>query len=293
MFATKTLGACAAIALALFSTAAARAEPAMWVVRDADSTIYLFGTVHMLRPELNWRTPKIEAALKEAGELWLEIPNVEADQASPEMAQAMMQLGLSPNQPLSSRLTAEEFAKLNDLAKTAGLDPTMVNMFKPWLAAMVLSTAPMQKAGYDPATGVEAVLSKQAKAEGDRLNGFETLRQQLGMFASLSDEAQLEFLRQTIEMGDTVVAEMDGLAAMWLSADLAGLETGAVTEMRETAPHLYEVLLTRRNEDWAVQIERHLKGSGVTFIAVGAAHLLGPDSLQSRLKARGIESARH
>lgn len=287
------LAACAAICTVMLA-GAARAEPAMWVVKDADSTLYLFGTVHILRPQTVWRTPKIDAAIAQASELWLEI----IEPKDPAMLQAvlgplMAQHGLSIDRPLSSRLTPAEVATLQkavSAAKMPGLDMATVNLMRPWLAATLLSVGPLEAAGYDTASGVEKVLEKAASSQGDQIRSFEAVEQQLLFLATLPDDVQLQFLRDTLS--DTDVGEMDKTVAAWAAGDVATLERTVVADMKAEAPQLYEVLVVRRNEDWAGQIETRLKGSGVSFMAVGAAHLIGPDSVQAKLKLRGIEAQR-
>jgi uncharacterized protein len=287
--------ACAVIAAAgaLVLGGAARAEPAIWVVKDADSTIYLFGSVHMLKADLEWKSPKVTEALKSATELWLEIPNVSnQEKAVAEMLPLMVQKGMAPDKPLSGRLSAEEFTQLQDMGKTIGLPPEALNVMRPWLAAMIISTAPLNKAGYLPGAGVEAILETQAKAEGDQLRGFETIAQQISFFADLPYEVELAYLKTVLSESGETVAELDRTTAAWAKGDVGALEKDVIGEMSNKSPEVYQAILVRRNQDWAEQLAERLKGSGVTFVAVGAAHLAGPDSVQAQLKKKGFEATR-
>ena len=260
--------------------------PALWVVRDADSTIYLFGTVHVLRPTTAWGTARVDAAFDSADEVWLEISNPD-DQAA--LIPIIQQHGLDPANPLSSRLTAEEFAKFDEAAKTIGATGAQLDPFRPWLAALQLSMAPLAKAGYDPQSGVELVLKARAQAAGKPVKGFETLDQQIRILADMPEDVQLAFLRSTLEDFDEAASMLDGMVASWSTGDVDALDRVMVEEMKTEMPQVYEALLTRRNEAWAGQIQDLLVGSGTTFIAVGAAHLVGDDSVQSILEDRGIE----
>ena len=287
--------ACAGLAAAavMATAGAAAAEPAIWVVKDADSTIYLFGSVHMLKDGLEWKSPKVTEALKSATELWLEIPNISDQQAAvAEMMPLLAQRGMSPDKTLSSRLNAKENAQVQDLAKTICIPPQALDLMRPWLAAMMISTAPLAKAGYNPAAGVEAVLETQAKAEGDQLKGFETISQQVSFFADLPDAVQLAYLRNVLNESGETVAELDKTAAAWAKGDVATLEKDVVGDMNKETPELYQAILVRRNQAWAEQIAERLKGSGVSFVAVGTGHLAGPDRLHAQLKKKGIEAAR-
>jgi uncharacterized protein YbaP (TraB family) len=259
--------------------------PALWVVRDADSTLYLFGTVHVLRPTTAWGSPRVDAAFDSADQIWFEISNPD-DQAA--VVPLIQQYGLSPDRPLSSLLTAEEMTTLNNVAAGAGLPPGQIDVFRPWFAGLALSMAPLLKAGYDPQSGVELVLKARAGAAGKPIQGLETIDKQIGILAGMSEADQLAFLRTLLESYDEASVELDRMVGAWAAGDVATLEAVAVTEMQSETPALYEALLVRRNTDWANQIQTMLEGSGTAFIAVGAAHLAGDDSVQEILEDRGV-----
>ena len=130
--------------------ATALAQPAMWAVKDADSTIYLFGTVHLLKPETQWKTEKLEAALKEAEQLWLELPTTNAEELAPQMMPLITQFGLAPATPLSSSLTPEEMKTLDEAAQLAGMTGAQLNIFRPWFAARTIADVEMVSAAKIP-----------------------------------------------------------------------------------------------------------------------------------------------
>ncbi len=260
--------------------------PALWVIKDADSTLYLFGTVHMLRPTTGWGTARVDAAFDSADTLVLEISNPD-DQAA--LVPLVMQHGMSPATPLSSLLTGEELADLDAAAKTIGLSAAQIDAFRPWLAALTLGVAPLTKAGYDPASGVELILKARAEAAGKPVTGFETVDEQIRILAGFPQEDQLAFLRSTLESFDNATVELDRLVASWSAGDVEAIESIGVQPMREGSEEVYQALLVRRNTNWANQIETMLEGSGTAFIAVGAAHLAGDDSVQEILERRGVD----
>lgn len=262
--------------------------PAMWVVKDADSTLYLFGTVHLLRPTTAWGTDRVDAAFASADKLILEISNPD-DQAA--VIPLIQQHGLSPATPLSSLLTAEELARLDAAGQTIGLSAAQLDPFRPWFAALTLSVAPLAKAGYDPTSGVELILKARAEAAGKPVTGFETIDEQIRILAGFPQEDQLDFLRSTLEDFDTATTDLDKLVEAWATGDVEAIETVGVDPMRESSEELYQALLVRRNTNWADQIQTELAGSGTAFIAVGAAHLAGDDSVQEILEGRGVEVA--
>jgi uncharacterized protein YbaP (TraB family) len=259
--------------------------PALWVVSDADSTLYLFGTVHVLRPTTAWGSPRVDAAFDSASKVWLEISNPD-DVAS--IMPLIQQHGISPDRPLSSLLTAEQFADLDAAARTIGLSGAQMEPMRPWLAAMQLSMAPLVKAGYDPQSGVELILKARAEAAGKPLHGLETIDKQIGILAGLDEADQLAFLTETLGMFDNAATELDQLVNAWATGDVDSINRLGVEEMKTVSPAVYEALLVRRNTDWANQIQTMLEGSGTVFIAVGAAHLAGDDSVQAILSRRGV-----
>lgn len=261
--------------------------PALWVLKDPDSTIYLFGTVHILKPTTAWGSAKVDAAFDSASEVWFEITNPDDQAAALPLIQ---QYGVSPGRPLSGLLTAEEFAHFDAAARSIGASGQQLDVLRPWFAGLTLAIAPLAKAGYDPQSGVELVLRKRAEAAGKPIKGLETLESQIQILAGMPEDAQLAFLRDTLQTFDNAAVELDGLVNAWAAGDVAGIERLGVTEVREASPVLYDAILTRRNTNWADQIQTMLAGKGTVFIAVGAAHLAGPDSVQAILEKRGVRA---
>ncbi len=263
--------------------------PALWVIRDADSTLYLFGTVHVLKPDTAWGSAKVDAALAGASDVWFEISNPD-DQAA--IIPLIQQYGVSPATPLSSLLTPEELADLDRAAQAIGASAAQIDVFRPWFAGLTLSMAPLVKAGYDPSSGVEMVLKPRAAAAGKTIHGLETIDKQVRVLANLPEDIQLEFLRSTLSEFDEAAVQLDQMVSAWATGDVEALNRVAVAEMKTEAPHIYEALLVQRNTDWADQIQTILAGSGTGFIAVGAAHLTGDDSVQAILARRGVVAER-
>ena len=279
----------AALILIMTAAVCAKAEPAMWVIRDADSTIYLVGTMHLLKHDGEWSADKMKKSLHEARELWLEIADFD-DQTA--VAPLVATLGIDPQHPLSTKLNDEQRKKLERVTATYNIPAATLESLRPWLAAVVLSEATILKAGYDPKSGVERILATQAKAEGHKILGFETAEQQMHLLADLSDEEQVAFLDSTLDDLEKGVELLDQLTKAWIDGDTETIARISNDEIKKS-PAVYEKLLVRRNIAWAQKIEQILKGSGVQEIAVGAAHLAGPDSLQVQLAKRGIKAEKY
>lgn len=276
-------------ALALGAAAPAAAEPALWVLKDEDSTIYIFGTVHVLRPDTNWRSEKVRKAFAESQELVLEVAGLE----DPAQAAPLLQTyGLDRTTPLSAKIDADDRAKLAEAAKLVGMPPQALEPMKPWLAALTLMVAPVIKAGYDPKSGVELQLTADAKAAGKPIGALETLEQQVRFFADMPEETQEDLLEATLDDVDEAAQMLDTMVKAWAAGDMAALEGEFVKEMKRDYPELYQVAVVKRNQDWANQLQKKLTGSGVSFVAVGAGHLVGPDSVQAELAKRGLKVER-
>ncbi|MCR6644740.1 MAG: TraB/GumN family protein [Terricaulis sp.] len=288
LIAALLLALAPALAACAPAPAQPQGEPALWRIADADSEIWLFGTAHMLPPELNWRGPRFEAAFAAADEL------VTETDASPEggaQAYALSEAHgrLEPGQALTALLSAEDQAQFARVASALRLDPATLETMRPWLAALRLSYADAITRGLSPAAGVENVLAADARARGMRMSFLETPEQQVRFLADLPEAAQIRFLRDTmqaIEAGETGIDQLDDL---WARGDVEALAALFDAQWQAGSPALYETIILARNRAWADAIQARLAGEGRIFIAVGAAHLIGEGNVIDLLRERGIE----
>ena len=287
----RSLFAAALALLALVPAAHAQtkdADPALWVVKDADTTVYLFGTVHVLKPGLSWFDEAVRAAFDKSDEVVLEM--TEPDPA--EMQAAVMKLALNMTGPtLTEKLPADKRDAYAKAIADIGVPPSAFDRLDPWLAAVTLSVAPLQKLGYDPESGAEKVIGAAARAAGKPVRGLETVEQQLGYFDSLPEPLQIDYLVSTIDDYPQMGATLDKMVANWSGGDPDALARTMNEEMREL-PELGKVLLTDRNARWAEWIEQRMAKPGTVFLAVGAGHLAGGDSVQAFLAKRQLSAER-
>jgi uncharacterized protein len=269
-----------------FAVSAVQAEPAMWVIKDSDSTIYLIGTLHLLKNDTEWKSEKVKKTVGESTELWLEIVD---DENQAALQPLLAKHGTDPDKPLSKKLNQVQRKKLEKIAAMYGVPVANLEPLQPWLAAVVLGTIPLVKAGYDPKAGVDRMLRAQAVAEGDQIRGLETAEAQVRMMAGLPQAVQIAFLVETLDDVEEGLALLEKIAKAWMDGDTETIARLGVAEMKREAPAAYKMLLTDRNVAWSEQIVEMLKGSGVVQIAVGAGHLAGPDSLQAQLEKKGIK----
>ena len=264
------------------------AHPALWAVKDADTTVYLFGTVHMLKPGIAWFEGGVKRAFDASDSLVMEL----VMPPETEMEALVSEVGLDPaGPPLPSQLPQAEVAKLRAALAEAGLAADALDHAEPWLAATMLSSLPLRKLGYDDKNGAETVLGDAAKAAGKPITGLETAREQLGYFDALPAAAQRTLLIDTIDDLPQAGTTLDKMVAAWRKGDADGLAK-IMNEDLEGAPELTQALLVNRNRRWADWIAKRMAKPGTVFVAVGAGHLAGTKSVQAELAGRGLKAER-
>lgn len=265
---------------------APESRPALWKVSDADTTIWLFGTIHVLpHGGAPWLTGPVAQALRSSDSLVTEI--LPGDPASAGKAAAAHGF-LPEGEHLFALLGPERTSRLQARLAQAGIPTANVDRMKPWFAALVLSLAPLTKLGYSASDGAERTLAAAHPAGQDAL---ETAEFQLALMDSLPRDAQIAWLDATIAQFDTAPAQIDAMIAAWRKGDAQGLARMMTADMSDD-PRLLETLLMRRNANWAQWIEKRLKQPGTVFIAVGAGHLAGKGSVQERLTRDGLTVTR-
>jgi uncharacterized protein YbaP (TraB family) len=285
----QTLAALALLfAPALHAQAVKDADPALWVIKDADTTIYLFGTVHVLKPGLGWFDEGVKAAFDKSDELVLEM--IEPDTAT--MQGLIMKTALNPEGPtLTEKLPADKREAYAKAMTDVGVPAAALDRFDPWFAAVTLSIAGLPKLGYDPESGAERTLSVAAKAANKQVIGLETAEQQLGFFDALPEPLQVKFLVSTVDDYPRMATELDKMIASWSAGDPEALGKTMNEELADT-PELSKVLLADRNMRWAEWIEQRLQKPGTVFVAVGAGHLAGAESVQAQLAKHKLTATR-
>lgn len=267
-----------------------KATPAMWVVKDSDTTIYLFGTFHLMAPGIDWNHGKVKTAFESADTLRLEIANMEAE--APIIANLMASKGqLPPGKTIYDGLTEAQKSALGTIIAQSGFPPQAIQQMQPWMGSLILAMGLYQKLGLDPNQGVDKTLDGLARAANKPVEGFETGAEQIGFFANLADQQQKAMLVSTIEDWDQATTMLNDMIDAWKTGNADKLGELMTTSLR-TQPELAKLILTDRNERWAEWISSRMAKPGTVFVAVGAGHLSGPDSVQAFLKQKGIASSR-
>jgi uncharacterized protein len=267
----------------------APARPAMWKLADADTTIYLFGTIHILPKALKWRTAKFNAAIASADQLYLEVADL--DDVT-KTASTFMKLAASPNlPPVLDRVPPNKRAGLKALIDKSGVPTSVLDTFEDWAIAVTLSSALLKELNVSPEDGVEHQLTSLFRAAKKPIAGLETTEMQLGYFDKLPAKAQQTFLISMVDDASDANAEFRKMIRDWGRGDQAAIALSFDDELKMSA-ELSEVLIRKRNRNWSEWLAKRLDTPGTVFVAVGAGHLTGKDSVQVMLTKRGLRVAR-
>ena len=265
---------------------AARAEPALWTIRDPDSTIVIFGSVHVLPPPDDWRPAALDAALAQADDLWFEVPLDAAAQAQIAELVASRSL-LPPGETLRTRLPPQDAERLERVAGRLGLYTPGLARLQPWMAEMTLSLTAGLRGGGDANAGVERRLDATTPASVRR-RYFETVAEQIESLAGGPEPLQIASLAATLQDLDEQPQGYARTVALWRAGDVRGLDAEALAPLRRAAPQAYDRVIVQRNRRWVAAVRARLAGSGRTVMVVGVGHLVGPNNLIALLRAQGI-----
>lgn len=286
-FACITLLFCALAAICSPARAAdAAGHHILWSLQGKTNKVYLLGSFHLLKAS-ETLPAAIDAAYADAEALVMEIDMDDLDSA--QMQQSVMELALLPEgQSLQQQLGPQTAEKFVASARALGVDPAMVDRFRPWFAAITLVQLQLMKLGFDPAAGVEQRLMRRAGDDGKPIQGLETVREQLEIMARLPDKQQREFLLYSVDDAGRMASEVDALLAAWRRGDAPQMAK-LLQEGFDEYPDLYRPLTVERNRKWIPQIEQLLDDRDDYLVVVGALHLVGRDSVIDLLERKGYK----
>lgn len=260
-------------------------SPLLWKVEQGASTIYLFGTFHLLSRDVRWQDSRITGAFDSAGELVLEISEAETDPA--RIVSIVNNKGMYPRAGgLQRVISAETWLNLARQAAAVGIPEQAIGRFRPWYAAIVLTVTYAQTQGFLPEYGVETILTARANAAGKPIMGLETAQEQLSSLADHPEQIQVMMLEDTLQELADLPRILGDMTQAWVTGDEDGIAELIVDSAREI-PELYDALIVRRNRNWIPLLEARLDKPGIYFVAVGVGHLVGDDSVVAMLRQRG------
>lgn len=255
--------------------------PALWRIERNGQQGFVFGTIHVLPEDVKWQTPVLQNAMAASDGLVLEAEGLDDDAATRKI---FNQLGQSPDLPrLTQRVDVAQRPALSALIERGGLHEADLSRYESWAASLLLSTVAQSELGLSGAQGVEPALTATFRSAGKPVSGLETVAEQFSLFDRLPEDLQRRLLVDSVSEAKDSRSEYDRMMRAWLKGDMKAIARDFVAELAPE-PELAGPLLTNRNRAWAARIPQ-LKGR--PFVAVGAAHLAGPDNLLSLLQHQG------
>jgi uncharacterized protein YbaP (TraB family) len=272
----------------LLGSLTAHAEAPVWALKGARNTVYLAGSVHLLRSKDATLPSAFDKAYADAEALVMEI---DLDDLDPAAAQGWMLTNgmFTDGQTLQGVIGQQRFDKVEKEGNRLGLPVEALQQLEPWLVAMTLAQLQYMKLGFDPEQGVEKQLQRKAMQDHKAITGLETLEEQLGLLSGLSPADQAKFLDLTLEEMHEMEGETDSLLSAWRSGNAQKLAS-MLSDEYKVAPALYRMLIADRNKRWMPQLEKLLKGDKDYLVVVGALHLVGNGGLLELTKAKGFEA---
>jgi uncharacterized protein len=284
----------AAVWLLFGATAGTRADDAhhiFWEVKGKHNTVYLLGSVHMLKTADSALPSEAMRAYAASKVLVMELDLNGAGAESLLESGAELET-LREGHTLAEAVGPQLYAKLLARAQPLGLEPEIISHFQPWFAALMVQQLELAKSGFDAAAGVDEQFALMAQADQKPIIGLETIDEQLGFFAHLSLEQQRQFLRSTLQDSDTAESESNAVVSAWQRGDTVKLEQ-LLREGSKDSPELYRLLTTERNRRWLPKITQLLNADVNYLVIVGALHLIGHDGVVELLQRQGFTPVQH
>jgi len=265
--------------------------PALWVAKDNDSILYLYGTVHLLPDDLDWQREDMRQAFAEAGTIFFEVDT----QAEAQVQATVLttSLGLrNDGLRLSDSLDSYQLKLLDAAANNGDLSLAALDSMKPWLASEFLAFAAAQNAGLSAELSADEALKSRAARSGKNVIYLESMEEQITASANLPEFVQLRLLTETLEKFNSLGSDATNIAEQWSVGGTDYLTDILIRPMKSRAPEVFNALLRDRNRAWANRLTRWMEDSGTGFVAVGTSHLLGDESLVEELRERGYDVRR-
>jgi uncharacterized protein YbaP (TraB family) len=277
------------ILCSLFVCLAARADGALhslWELHGRHNTVYLLGSIHVLRPRDYPLAPALLEAYGNARSVLMEV-NLEEMGVAEVQTEMLGSAMLSEGKTLSGILGAERYARADALAREVGVELSVFDQFAPWFVAEAISQQQLTQLGFQPESGIEMYFMARARADGKGMAGLETVHDQISVFENMPMDTQAEYLLSSLEQAHGLAAEVDAMVNAWQRGDTQWFVNELQSEFGRD-PRLYQSVLVARNRKWVPKIEALLNDDKNYLVIVGTGHLVGPGSVIDLLKKDGI-----
>lgn len=275
------------LALCLLGSVTAHAGSPVWAIHGDHNTVYLAGSVHLLKAADANLPPGFDRAYNGSKAVVMELALDKIDPMT--MASWMMENGmLKDGATLRTTIGDARYQRVSKEAERLGVPTEAIDMLQPWVVGLQLVEMQYVQAGFDPQNGVEQQLEHKAQSDGKPISGLETLDEQLGVLQHMSNADQARFLDMIVSEMHDVDTETQSVVNAWRSGDAAKL-AALLSDEYKSFPNLYRVLVSERNKRWVPQIEKLLHGNQDAFVVVGALHLVGDGGLLELLRRDGFK----
>jgi len=266
--------------------------PAIWKVTDYNSTLYVFGTLHLLPEDADWLRDDLKAVMREAGTVFFEVDTTERGRIDATVLSA--QLGFRQDGlRLADGLDNYQLKLLDAVANNGNIPLSTLDAMKPWLASEFLTLTAAEAAGLSADLSADEALKSMARRQQKNVIYLESVEDQIRAVADLPEGLQLEVLTETMQEFNDLGNQLLRLSLGWRVGQTDFMTQQMIEPLKLEAGEMYRSVLVDRNEKWAQILIPHLEGEGTSLVAVGIAHLLGEDSLLETFKEAGYEVERH
>ncbi len=262
---------------------------ALWELHGKHNTVYLLGSIHVLRPSDYPLAAAVLHAYSSADSIFMEVNLAQID---PQRMQTelLASARLPEGETLPGIMGDARYKRAQVLAQEVGIDIGIFDAFAPWFAAEAISQLQLQQLGFQPKSGVEMFFLERARADGKSVAGLETVHDQIALFDALTMDEQADYLVSSLEEAHDLPKEVDAMVRAWASGDSQWFADQMKSEIGRD-PVLYDSVLVARNRKWVPKIEALLNDDKNYLVIVGTAHLVGPGSVIALLKKDGIAAA--
>ena len=267
------------------------ARPALWQVSDSDTTIYLFGTIHLLPDNYQWRTAKFDEAMASSQQLVIETIVDEKNPTTIMSAMASLAFNAPNLPPLIDRVSPDKRPALAEAVRKSGFPPRGFDRMETWAAAFILLGNQFREMNLKGDQGVETVLRNSFTTAGKPIGELETNLQQFSFFDALPEKAQVALLEGALVDSASADKQFTGMLKAWAAGDVAGIGRTFDRDLAGS-PDLAQALIHQRNANWSRWIEQRMAQPGAVMIAVGAGHLAGSGSVIAMLQRDGYRVRR-
>jgi uncharacterized protein YbaP (TraB family) len=262
---------------------------ALWELHGKHNTVYILGSIHVLRPSDYPLAPAVLNAYRDANSILMEVNLAEIDLQSMQ-TELLASARLPEGKTLQAIMGDARYQRAQVLAREVGIDLGIFDAFAPWFAAEAISQLQLQQLGFQPQSGVEMFFLERARTDGKSVAGLETVHDQIALFNALSMDEQADYLVSSLEEAHDLPKEVAAMVHAWASGDTQWFADELKSEIGRD-PVLYDSVLVARNRKWVPKIEALLNDDKNYLVIVGTAHLVGQGSVIALLKKDGIAAA--